>query len=111
MADMYAQGDLLIEQVPDFDHSCEVDLQSTLLLAEGELTGHRHLVHGAAALFRDDALSRDTPKDLYVGYLVVAKEGARIVHEEHGAIALGQGIYRVRRQREMEPLDESPIAD
>jgi hypothetical protein len=70
------------------------------VLAEGELTGHRHAIFDRVTMFRDDALAREVPGGLYVGHIKVEGGSATILHQEHAPIALGEGTYRVRRQRE-----------
>jgi hypothetical protein len=80
-------------------------------LAEGELTGHNHTIFGKIAFFRDDALARDIPGGLYIGHMKIDAPSARVVHQEHGAIDLPTGTYRVRRQRELDPEDARIVAD
>jgi hypothetical protein len=62
-------------------------------------------------MFRDDALARDVPGGLYIGHVKVEGGPATIHHHEHAPIALGEGTYRVRRQRELEPKDAVIVAD
>lgn len=114
MSELYAQGDILFERVPRIEPDPEAVSGQTggiTVLAEGELTGHRHTVGHGAVLFRDDALSRDIPSNLYIGHLTVGREGAVIEHQEHAGLSLREGTYRVRRQREMQPQDSSPVLD
>lgn len=96
---MYAQGDILLIRIGDEAESLH-EPEQPIVLAEGEVTGHKHAVHGGAMLFRDDAQARAIPDDLYIGTLRVGKDGADLRHEEHAAIALRPGRYEVRRQRE-----------
>ncbi len=71
------------------------DARGRLVLALGEVTGHAHAVVGPGELYRSaDPLA---PGCLHV------PSGARVVHEEHGAISLPRGWYRVMRQREYVP--------
>lgn len=114
MSMLFAQGDLLIEQVD------EVQPSGTLLpsapdgetvLAEGELTGHRHAIWDRVTMFRDDALARDIPAGLYIGHVRVEAATARLQHDEHDPIVLPRGTYRVRRQRELDPRDARLVAD
>jgi hypothetical protein len=110
---MYAQGDLLIERVDDVEPSGALispDASGATVLAEGELTGHRHAIFERVTMFRDDALAREIPGGLYVGHIKV-EGGATIHHQEHAPIALGEGTYRVRRQRELEPRDAALVSD
>jgi hypothetical protein len=114
MTEMFAQGDLLIERVADVEPTGTVlpcDAVGATVLAEGELTGHRHAIYESVTMFRDDALAREIPGGLYVGHVKVADGGAVLLHQEHAPIALEQGTYRVRRQRELEPKDAVLVAD
>lgn len=104
---LYAQGDILIERVEDIDPTrhagIEADPDGAVVLARGEVTGHRHAILRGALMFRDDGLARDMPRDLYVGHVRVTGTDAQLRHEEHAAITLPRGTYRIRRQREFEP--------
>jgi hypothetical protein len=114
MTEMYAQGDLLIERVDDVEPTGTMiapDATGALVLAEGELTGHRHAIFERVTMFRDDALAREIPTGLYIGHVKVEGGSATVRHQEHAPIALGEGTYRVRRQRELEPRDAVIVAD
>jgi hypothetical protein len=114
MTEMYAQGDLLIERVDDLEPSGTLvspDATGATVLAEGELTGHRHAIFERVTMFRDDALAREIPGGLYVGHVKVEGGAATILHQEHAPIALGEGTYRIRRQRELEPKDAVLVSD
>ena len=113
MTEIFAQGDLLIERVRDLPVSGRVvaPVDGVFVLAEGELTGHRHAIHDSVAMFRDDGLACDIPKDLYVAHLKVTGAPVLVDHAEHAPIALSRGTYRVRRQREQEPADVQLVAD
>jgi hypothetical protein len=114
MLRLCAQGDLLVERVEDAPVSGTA-LGSTeadaVVVAEGELTGHHHKLFGCVNFYRDDALARDIPDNLYIGHLQVEVPGARLEHEEHAPITLEQGTYRVRRQRHLEPSDVHIVGD
>jgi hypothetical protein len=112
MKELYAQGDLLIERVGDIcGRQASATADCAVVLAEGEATGHNHTVFGRVAFFRDDALARDIPRGLYIGHLQVDAPSARIAHQEHAALELPQGVYRVRRQRELDPEEARIVAD
>jgi hypothetical protein len=111
-----AQGDLLIERVADAIPSRPQQLPAgtdgAVVLAEGETTGHRHVIWDRVTMFRDESLARDIPDGLYIGHVRVANpDGATVVHEEHDPLHLSEGTYRVRRQREMEPQDVQLVRD
>src|SRR5262245_66518976 len=108
MPRLYAQGDILVERVNDAPVSGQILHAANggaVVVAEGELTGHHHKIFGCATLYRDDALARDIPDNLYIGHLQVERTGARLEHDEHAPIDLALGTYRVRRQRQLEPSD------
>jgi hypothetical protein len=108
---MYRQGDILILPLSEEAAHATIlglspvprDSRGRLVLALGEVTGHAHAVVGPGELYRSaDPLA---PACLHV------PSGARVVHEEHGAIPLPRGWYRVVRQREYVPGAVRVIAD
>ena len=114
MMEIYAQGDLLIERVDDVEPSGTImspDVTGAFVLAEGELSGHRHVIFAPLTMFRDDALARYVPSSLYIGHVKVGDGSAILQHQEHAPITLRAGTYRVRRQRELEAADVSVVAD
>ena len=114
MSLLYAQGDLLIEriaEIPVTGTPVDPGPDGAAVLAEGEMTGHRHAIYGQITMFRDDGLARDIPNGLYVGHVRVDGPCARIQHEEHDTVTLPKGTYRVSRQRELEPKDARIVAD
>jgi hypothetical protein len=114
MTEMFAQGDLLLERVADVvpSGSIEENLDGVaMVLAEGELTGHRHAIREPVTLFRDEKLASDMPAGLYIGHVKVSSEYARVTHDEHAPLTLPRGTYRVRRQRELGPKDARILAD
>jgi hypothetical protein len=94
MADIHPSGCIL-----------EPDESGAVVLAEGELTGHRHAIFDRVTMLRDEALARDIPSGLYVGGTTT------ICHQEHQSITLEMGIYHIRRQRELEPRDAQMVVD
>jgi hypothetical protein len=95
------QGDVLLVPVDGIPWQRRHEVVATargLVLAEGEATGHVHVVRGRARLVRA------TPHVHHPGatFLVVSGRAA-LVHDEHDAIELARGTYEVRRQREYEP--------
>jgi hypothetical protein len=108
---MFRQGDLLIVPVPDESVPAEAralppaerDGRGRLVLALGEVTRHAHAVIAPGALLRD-------PDPMRPDYLHLPS-GGRLVHEEHAAISLPKGWFRVVRQREYVPGAVRPVAD
>ena len=72
-----------------------------LVLAEGEATGHAHVIESAdAQLMREDdeLIDPDEAAQLYL--LVHGAAAVPLVHEEHAPLDVPPGAYRVVRQRE-----------
>jgi hypothetical protein len=108
MLRLCAQGDILIERddyAPARPERVQCVEHGALIIAEGEATGHHHRLVGSIAFYRDDALAREIPAGLYVGHVEVSGPTARLEHHEHAPIALPEGTYRIRRQRQLEPTD------
>jgi hypothetical protein len=108
---MFRQGDVLI--VPVAKDTVPLgaaespgeprDARGRLVLALGEVTGHAHAVVGPGRLVRDAGSSGS--------FLLHLPDGGRVVHEEHAAIPLPKGWFRVVRQREYAPGSVRVVAD
>ncbi|QNA76184.1 hypothetical protein C8250_033725 [Streptomyces sp. So13.3] len=108
---MYRQGDVLIMPLEAGEPPRGVealarqprDGRGRLVLALGEVTGHAHAVVGPGTLVREPGPFGDAFLHL--------PDGGRVVHEEHAAIALPKGWFRVVRQREYAPGAVRVVAD
>jgi hypothetical protein len=104
------QGDVLlvpIERIPN-GAVPSTSRRSPLVLAEGEATGHAHVLRGQSVrLLRHRSPSIAPDKQ----YLLVEHEPAMLMHEEHDSIRVPPGAYRVVRQREYEPRSWREVAD
>ena len=90
---MFRQGDVLIERVAKIPTQA-VKQPGEIILAHGEATGHHHKVAE-----RDSADWWKTEDQQFIE----VKQRVEVVHQEHAAIALPIGKYRVTRQREYHP--------
>jgi hypothetical protein len=90
----FRQGDVLIEEITMLPQGLRK--LDHCILAEGEATGHMHIVRDvdAAAMFEN---GDGTEKFLEVF------RNTLVVHEEHGPVFLAPGKYRVKQQREYHP--------
>jgi hypothetical protein len=92
----FRQGDVLLTRVQRAPAGAKRMRASRgrLVLAEGEVTGHAHVIDaGAAQMLR-------SAEAVYVKIL----KASALTHEEHGAITLEPGtVWRVKRQREYVP--------
>jgi hypothetical protein len=93
------QGDVLLMPVDAIPgESRRATSEGTrLVLAEGEATGHAHVVLGGGRLYLPGVERGASGTYLFV------EEPATLVHDEHDAIGLEPGAYEVRRQREYVP--------
>ena len=95
------QGDVLLVPVDGIPWSRQREItpeRRGLVLAEGEATGHAHVVRGRARLVRATR-HHQHPGETYL----VVSGPAVVVHDEHDRIDLARGTYEVRRQREYAP--------
>ncbi|WP_414549942.1 hypothetical protein [Anabaena sp. CCY 0017] len=90
---LYRHGDVLISKIPALPIGVQKRTGATL--AHGEVTGHSHRIQQTQAV------------QLWVNgselFLEVKAVSATLIHEEHRAIELPQGLYRVWKQREYRP--------
>ena len=97
------QGDLLLVPVAEAPENSRRLRSGRLVLAEGEATGHAHVINDERASIH---ISRD------VWFLSVEDgEPVLLVHEEHDALSVAPGVYEVRRQREFEPRGARRVSD
>jgi hypothetical protein len=103
MKKIYRQGDVLIERVEKIPTGlAKQKPDGRIILAHGEVTGHHHSV---------DADAADWWKEGNGDHYLDVRSVTEVVHQEHGAISLAPGKYRVRRQREYSPEAIRNVAD
>jgi hypothetical protein len=91
---MLRQGDVLLVPVAEMPEGRPVEADGgRLVLARGEATGHHHSVAV------EDGELVDTAEGVYLRIMTTTP----LEHQEHGAITLEPGVYRVLRQREYAP--------
>lgn len=98
---LYRHGDVLIAAVAALPAGATP--RAGLVLAHGEHTGHSHRIRET-----DAASMYVHGKDLY---LLISAPTATLVHEEHRAIELRVGVYRVWQQREYTPNAIRTVVD
>lgn len=89
---MYRQGDLLIKKVTDEPKNKQ---HKELVLALGKVTGHSHKLIAEM----DSVILGDKT-------LFSIKGKAKLVHQEHDAINLGEGTYMVINEREHDYVEK-----
>ena len=94
---MKRQGDLLIVMIGEIPEGAT--RRESLVLAEGEATGHAHRLDAGEVYEKEGVL------------YFRAEQVVHLVHEEHAMIALEPGAYQVIRQREYEPEGLRHVTD
>jgi hypothetical protein len=98
---LYRHGDVLLRRIAQLPR--DVQPQIGVTLAHGEATGHRHrILQGSAVQLWAQGNTL---------FLEVKEPTATLIHEEHKAIELPQGLYRVWQQREYRPGTYVDVAD
>ena len=105
---MFRQGDVALVRVDDIPADAQpCVIKGDVILAYGETTGHAH------------RLEQDTVKPFAKGGVwepsaerfIQALDGATLRHEEHGAIPIPAGKYRVIQQVQYTPEAIRNVAD
>jgi len=93
MGNVIRHGDVKIEQVETIPKSKKIN---KIVLAEGEVTGHFHVLQGELAF-----AEQDNDK-----YFEVLSESAKLSHEEHDTLQIPKGKYKYLIQREVDLAGE-----
>jgi hypothetical protein len=96
---LYRQGDVLLVRVGGIiGKTVAVPRErGRLVLAHGEATGHAHVITAETA----SLVTAGQAEEMYL--MVYGDEPVALTHEEHDAVRLSPGSYRVVRQREYQP--------
>jgi len=105
---MVRQGDVLVERINAIPPKLKKQKPENgrVILAHGEVTGHHHSIDADAADWWKEA---DAKPD--ADQFVHVKKPTRVVHQEHTAIDLAPGSYRITRQREYSPAGLRKVQD
>ena len=102
MVETYRQGDVLLARIASLPKNAQRKaVENRIVLAWGETTGHAHAIDARFAKLYQHGAER----------FIEALHGATLVHEEHSAISLKPGIYRVVQQREYVPGSSRLVVD
>lgn len=96
----YQQGDVLVVPVEKFPSDDLTTIEPSFrgnILAEGESTGHAHVMSPQTTRLLSDR---------YDHVFLEVFEATVLKHEEHGAITIDPGLYEVGRIREYDPFEE-----
>ena len=97
------QGDVLFMSITDLPANCKS--RNNPILVKGETTGHHHAIATDTLLESlEDILYEDKHGDLYIKN----EKPITITHQEHRAIDVPPGIWKVERVKEYDHfLEES----
>lgn len=108
MRPVYRQGDVLLERVDDLPDGLGTERlpaeRGRVVLAYGESTGHFHSVPDD-----DGEMVQVATAERIDRYLRI-RSATRLTHQEHAAIDLEPGLYRVRIQSEYVPDPNAPLS-
>ncbi len=95
MSNQFRQGDVFLMRVSSLPIGAtkEKVTDGDIILAHGEVTGHAHrvsAVHASTYKWQSDRL-------------IEISKATDLTHEEHGALKLTPGIYKIVIQREYSP--------
>jgi len=98
------QGDVILRRLNKMPAGEQKVLAKRhLVLAEGEVTGHSHVIE------------EDESELIQIGEQIILKleEQATLVHQEHGPITLDKGLWEVGRVQEYDYLSQMkrPVMD
>ena len=105
MNTQYRQGDVLLIRLRPRRWGALTRAERVggrIVLAEGEATGHAHVIDSPLAYLYQDRLENR--------YLKLDGP-AQLRHEEHAPVALERGVYRIVRQREYAPKSNRRVSD
>jgi hypothetical protein len=102
---MYRQGDVLLirvdQEIPK--RAKEITENGRVVLAYGEVTGHAHAIYPQVIVADKPPAQPAKLWDAGAERFLQVMEKTALRHEEHEAIDLEPGNYKVIRQREYDP--------
>ena len=101
----YRQGDVLIVSTCKIERKNKLKDGDRCILAFGEATGHAHEIKELNKVIAYVGADGTEVSELDV------KEAVDLVHQEHDAIVLEPGLYRIIHQREYSPEEIRRVAD
>lgn len=101
MVEQIRQGDILKRKVESFN-SAGHRVSNNNVLAEGEISGHKHLLKGNTAKL----MMLSQQEGQIIGHIDTGSDQATVWHDEHNEVPLdADSKYEIRRQREFKPKE------
>jgi hypothetical protein len=95
---IYRHGDVILYKLEEAFQPSDTQKQESLILAEGEVTGHLHKLVGDFEVLDYKPLGGDVK--------FVVNTRALLTHEEHDRIVLDRGVYLKVSQVEYNPFTD-----
>jgi hypothetical protein len=99
----YRQGDVLLVAIEKIPAGTKLKKQPRARLAEGEVTGHAHVLDAPA--------EGELLTDVDAEFIRILGANGLLHHEEHDAIEVPPGDYQRVAQREYTPEEIRMVAD
>lgn len=97
MTEVFRQGDQLIREISSIPSTAKPI--STNIIAEGEKSGHNHVLNGSHQIYQTD------DRQMYFE----AKQELKIEHPEHNTIMIPKGIYTVVHEISWNPFEDREV--
>ena len=97
MTKLFRQGDQLIREISSMPSTAKPI--STNIIAEGEKSGHNHVLNGSHQIYQTD------DRQMYFE----AKQELKIEHPEHNTIMIPKGIYTVVHEISWNPFEDREV--
>jgi len=102
------QGDVLLVPVEQVPAEARKHDARRIVLAEGEVTGHHHVLEGDKL---EELLLPGDIAEIEQRFVRVLDEAASLTHDEHSTLDVPPGDYEVRIQREYSPEEVRRVVD
>lgn len=109
---LYRQGDIMLQRIEPEDAAVDYDLDEgseiarengKLVIALGEVTGHSHVVEMPAVKMIAAPNRNDKQKQKELDRFLISEQPFAMTHDEHAAVHVPAGLYRIVRQQEYAP--------
>tara|TARA_Y100001949_G_scaffold112705_1_gene95435 strand:+ start:505 stop:810 length:306 start_codon:yes stop_codon:yes gene_type:complete len=97
LTEVFRQGDQLIREISSIPSTAKPI--STNIIAEGEKSGHNHVLNGSHQIYQTD------DRQMYFE----AKQELKIEHPEHNTIMIPKGIYTVVKEVSWNPFEDREV--
>lgn len=102
MQGVIRQGDIYFAPIDTVPEGKKMAHDGTFVVAEGEKTGHKHVLRGGLPSAFDVFQADDEPDPLFMFH-----EKVTLTHDEHSPLTIPKGAYRIVHERELDHFANS----